>query len=147
MGIELYKHLTRQFNNRFAEDIPFQFLLFNIKQRHLTSLSVSLSIKSNMIPEVNFLLQSRHGKDKNLSFQEHMDNCLKNPEDPESVAFCDRINKVTKLCGSIVPFSDRDRKSVLAKNIALCQRYGLPNFFFTLSFSEIHSKFMIRIGT
>lgn len=133
-------HLMRQHDKKFAAEKLFLFLLFDQNFRHVAAQLSSRKVKNNpesMSNAANTLNSSQFAKD--------IEYGLKNPK--SKVA-----NSVIKLCssflhgiGNLIPFSGKERESLITLLYAMLHRFALGALFLTVSPDDSNDIMMLRL--
>lgn len=146
------QHLLRQFTNVAAREQKLIFLLFNQLQRHEASRAVSARVNNQPQAAEDF---ERFATDPEF-VRNVNEACRVLPADASDAErqhqkFLIRnilaiVSPFIRIAGNQVPFSPMQRnfgKSIL---YALCQTFGMPSIFLTISMDDSYSELTIRLS-
>jgi len=127
-----------QFTTIAARDPVFHHFMANQTRRHLTSATVSRLPKSASINFENIVTAP--------DFEERCDNDRKNPKSPDAKILNRQISKCVKMVGKVKPWSGQERENIKPLLLAMKDRYGAGNVFYTIAYDDLHDIYTIRLS-
>ena len=127
-------HLLCQGHNQFAGDAAFIFTACNQRMRHETLTSVSCKAKRNPSS------MEQLGKlTKDPLFAKKVSTAVACPDGKEAKEVLQMFQNVLKNSGASVPYSPFESASAVSKVHAMCQWYGCPSVFITITVDDAHN--------
>ena len=124
------KYLLNQYSCKFAQDVHFNWLCLNQKQRHAAARVVAAKTMSNAssIAEWRNAMMSE-------DFQSKLINAVNCPKEyPKDVKFVlSHAQKFLRYTSAKIPYSAGERAGAISNLYALTQRFGQPSVFFTFA--------------
>jgi hypothetical protein len=128
-------------DNRFAHEQTLILSLFNQRQRHEAAQTVAAKIKAHpqkMDKFINYVNDS--------NFFHDLENAITHPNSKEAKNIMKNILPTLNITGANVTFGPIERNKSLSKLYALCQHFGLPTWFITISPSDIDSSMVMKLS-
>ncbi len=124
------KYLLNQYSCKFAQDVHFNFLCLNQKQRHAAARVVAAKTMSN----ASSIAQWRNSM-LSEEFQSKLSNAVKNPKEyHKDVKYVlSHAQKFLRITSAKIPYSAGERAGAISDLYALTQRFGQPSVFFTFA--------------
>jgi hypothetical protein len=132
-------HLMRYYDNRFSNCPQFMFLMGDMTERHEVArngVGKLMHSKTTMdLIKSNFL---------DGSIVQRLDDAERNPNSPDAKQLIKMLEQVIKVMSSNIEFTPAARSSVLQNIYGHVFRFGIPNYFITISPDDSYDLDAIR---
>lgn len=140
------RHLLTQFDNEFAHDLNFLFMLADQKQRHSACRGVARRIKANKAAFQAFGEMVAAAKECIAKLVAARDHVLATGKiDEKGRELLKEISRFVTLAGASVPWSEEERSAEITKFYADARRFGGGSCFLTVALDDVHQPTMIRL--
>lgn len=138
------RHMLNYYDQRFATNHSFIFLLFNQQQRHAAIRGVHHCVRGQEFH--SSYVQKFHGFANEPELIAALDKAIKNPDSADSEKIVGVLKKLLCTGGRAIPYSNQERQYSLNKLRATLHYAGPYNFFVTISPADNHSALLIRMS-
>jgi len=140
LGVKARRHMLRQHDGRFAENMELIFLLANQAQRHAHARGVTVRLKSDPATFKKYaeLVESPH-------FRRQLLRAAANPTGPDAKAVLCVMQPLMMLSSENVPFSSLAMSQDVTRLYSLWYNYGPPAAFCTFSPDDQHNILALRM--
>lgn len=136
-----FQYILNYADNRFSTEQTLLLSLFNQRQRHEAAKTVAAKMKSNPKRMEDFITYINE-----VTFEDDLVNAIKFPTSYEAKNILKNLLPTLNITGSSVPFGPLERNKSLSELYALCQHFGLPTWFITISPSDIDSTLVMKLS-
>ena len=137
LNVRQRKHIMMQFTTIAARDPIFHHFVANQTRRHIASATVSRLPKSASIHFEKIVTAP--------DFEERCGNARQHPKSPDAKILTRQISKCVKMVGKVKPWSGQERENIKALLLAMKDRYGAGNMFYTIAYDDLHDMYTIRL--
>jgi hypothetical protein len=128
-------------DNRFSSEQTLILSLFNQRQRHEASATIASKIKAHP-KKIDEFISCVNEQD----FMNRLEAAIKSPTSNETKSLLRILLPSLNIAGASVPFGPIERNMSLSQLYALCQHFGLPTWFLTISPSDIDSSLVMKLS-